>query len=102
MQLVGISLILLSIYLATIRDITDPVLAFIRAYSRINGDAFQYFSVLFFISFKLSSFFYRLKIILGLIAIGALYIAAVIAFFSGLIGHSTMVTIIVNINSFKF
>ncbi|CAF2476038.1 unnamed protein product [Rotaria sp. Silwood2] len=76
-KLVGINLIVLSIYLATIRDVTDPVLAFIRAYSRIYGDEFQYF-----------------KIILILIGVGVLYIIAVIAYFSGLIGHSTMVTII--------
>ncbi|CAF4260490.1 unnamed protein product [Rotaria sp. Silwood2] len=73
----GINLIVLSIYLATIRDVTDPVLAFIRAYSRIYGDEFQYF-----------------KIILILIGVGVLYIIAVIAYFSGLIGHSTMVTMI--------
>ncbi|CAF3508242.1 unnamed protein product [Adineta steineri] len=73
----GCSLIILSIYLATIRDVTDPVLAFIRAYSRINGDMFQYFNI-----------------IMGLIAIGALYIGAVIAYCSGLLGHSTIVTIV--------
>ncbi|CAF4652237.1 unnamed protein product [Rotaria sp. Silwood1] len=76
-KLVGITLIILSIYLATIRDVTDPVLAFIRAYSRIYGDEFQYF-----------------KIILVLIAVGVLYIIAVIAYFAGLIGHSTIVTMI--------
>ncbi|CAF0840154.1 unnamed protein product [Adineta steineri] len=75
--LVGCSLIILSIYLATIRDVTDPVLAFIRAYSRTNGDMFQYFNI-----------------IMGLIAIGALYIGAVIAYCSGLFGHSTIVTIV--------
>ncbi|CAF3733817.1 unnamed protein product [Adineta steineri] len=73
--LVGCSLIILSIYLATIRDVTDPVLAFIRAYSRINGDMFQYFNI-----------------IMGLIGIGALYIGAVTAYCSGLFGHSTIVT----------
>ncbi|CAF3810730.1 unnamed protein product [Rotaria sordida] len=73
----GITLIILSIYLATFRDVTDPVLAFIRAYSRIYEDEFQYF-----------------KIILGLIAVGVLYIIAVIAYFSSLIGHSAIVNMI--------
>ncbi|CAF2189409.1 unnamed protein product [Rotaria magnacalcarata] len=76
-KLVGITFIVLSIHLATMRDVTDPIIAFIRAYSRIHRDAFHY-----------------LKIILVLIAVGVLYVIAVVAYFSGFIGHSKLVTMI--------
>ena len=38
-------LIALSFSLATIRDAKDPLIAFIRAYSQIGRDEFQYYKV---------------------------------------------------------
>ena len=100
----GISLIALSIYLATIPDATDPVLAFIRAYSQIHGDQFQYFKVLiiFIHSFKILYISNRLKVILILMIIGVLYMIAVIAYCSGYFGPSIGVTMIVNTFTIEF
>ena len=90
----------LSYYLATIRDANDPLIAFIRAYSQIGRDEFQYYKVAIAV---LGCRYVRLsphcQAIVGLSGIASLFIAAAIGYLAGIIGRSTIVTLIASLQS---